>query len=611
MDVAGQRERRVPVRRRRHGDVPRRVDVRKRALAVEIVGEVEQAITHRVQEGERRAVEFVLLEGCVGILETLFLTVLGHDRVCRAVELRVREEVSDRANGTLEIVRRCRTAGRELRTRRLPRGLVAGGIGRRTVRADNAGRVVRTRREVLRVLALLNPVDDLGFDRADVRANEQRVVAERRAQLRVEELLVVVDERTGIPRIAGDRLADQRKVGGIRALLRARETADDRRRAVVRAPRGALRREVAPCAHEPDLERGLRGEIVAQLEDFAARQERTARIAAILDDPEITRLIRGRCINVAVLRLVVGSVQPAGTDVDDVRQLADGAGREQIRVLREIVVRADVELGRRLRGVAGGEQVDRAADGDVGERRRVAGAGLRLGSAQQIRRKILAGPGAVLAECERMAVDEHLRFVRLCAADDDVGVRIVAHVLQRHVGQALEHVVDLRCGLIRELLRAQEGRRCGARVDRTPARSRGGTHRADRAQRRQIDRRERNGERRRRTGDHRQVGQRCRIETGLAHRDAVDARWNRHAEGAVPIRDDRRRHRAADRDRSTGNRRARAAANRPRDHGRRTRRRRGLRGRRRRDGNDRGEQRGHETTGIREAATDHNNLFHP
>ena len=53
-----------------------------------------------------------------------------------------------------------------------------------------------------------------------------------------------------------------------------------------------------------------------------------------------------------------------------------------------------------------------------------------------------------------MAVDEHLRFIRLQAADDDRRIGLRTKFLHDDVGNALQYIVDLRVGDLRELFTA-------------------------------------------------------------------------------------------------------------------------------------------------------------
>jgi hypothetical protein len=228
--------------------------------------------------------------------------------------------------------------------------------------------------------------------------------------------------------------------------------ADDLPFALREAPLRPLRAVAAPRADEPGLERRRRREVIAQLQQLALAEERTAGITAVLDDG----LIAGRARrDVALILLKEGSVVAVGAEPDHVLQLVERTGRQQVTELGRVVVDADRQFaGRRCRE-GGRQDIRGAADGEVGEGRRVAGAGLRFDSTDQIRGVVLTDPDPILTERERVTVDEHLRLVGLHAADDDRGVLLASHALDRHVRQMLQNVVDLRIAEIRKCLRGE------------------------------------------------------------------------------------------------------------------------------------------------------------
>ncbi len=224
--------------------------------------------------------------------------------------------------------------------------------------------------------------------------------------------------------------------------------------------------------------------------------------------------------------------------------------------LRLIVVVAGDELGRGPHGESGREQVRGAADRDVGERRGVAGTRLRLRAADQVRRKILAQPHAVLPQRDRVAVDEHLRFVGLHAADDDRRVGLATHVLNGDVGQPLQHVVDLRVREVGERLTADEARRRRADVDRRAAAAADGRNAADRPERREVGLIQRHGDGDRRTGHDGEVREDRREIPAARDLDTIDAGRHGRAKGAVRVGRRARGRRSAETDARAGYRHA-------------------------------------------------------
>ena len=251
-DAARERERRVTIGRERHRYERRLVDVRERALTVEIVRQLEEVavIAQRLGERRRHAVEFVLFVRGVRVTEALELV------VDRGV---VAGRIGDAAERSQAI-----GLGRTGR-RRITRGDWLSGNQRTTGIA-----IKDARRAVEFLVAFATGIDDdLGFDLADVRTNEQRSRTDRGAEFAVPQCLVVVDRRTRVPLVAVDGLTDVRVVRNAADRRRGLAVFDGRR-PERGAPGGALRVVPAVRTDIARRERCRRREVVAQFERVAA-----------------------------------------------------------------------------------------------------------------------------------------------------------------------------------------------------------------------------------------------------------------------------------------------------------------------------------------------------
>ncbi len=239
-------------------------------------------------------------------------------------------------------------------------------------------------------------------------------------------------------------------------------------------------------------------------------------------------------------------------DSDKQADLADRIGdAHTIRPAAERVVLGH-EVGAQRRGDRCGLEVERAANGVNHRIRHIAGAFADLDAAEQnrVRKSGVETKGAVADRVDRMAVDEHLRLVRLGTANRDRRVRAglvrtAAGALDLDAGNLVENVDDLILPLAADR-RCRELGQCGRRVgDGRRSAHRNGSNRRER--RREQRRRKRGGL----TAQDRDPILLRRSEARRRDRHAVEARREHDVVCAVGSRERLRRCRARDADSRT------------------------------------------------------------